>query len=245
MQPGSLIAGFQPSSVGSGNFSTGPSAGYSILTDGQLGNYGEQYNDNLAAGGSSAGTSLTYTLTGPANGYNLSSIVVYGGWSDDGRDEQSYTISYSTVAASNTFITLDALSHTAALTGGDPNATRLTFTSSTGSPLATGVAKVEFNFASPGGQENGWQGYSQISLYGTAAPPTLNAPAVSGGNLILTGSGGTPGENYTWLTSTNLAAPLSTWTTAGTGVFGNNGAFSNAIPIISSQPAGFFVLEIP
>ena len=39
----------------------------------------------------------------------------------------------------------------------------------------------------------------------------------AGGNLILTGAGGPPGASYTWLTSTNVAAPVATWTTGATG----------------------------
>jgi hypothetical protein len=249
--PGSIIAGTLPSAT------TGPTNGFNtasgeailgglpVLTDGLIGPIGGGSLLSFAAGGSSAaGASATYTLGGPANGYNLTSIVVYGGWQDDGRDEQSYTISYSTVAAPTTFVTLETLPHTAALTGNDPNSTRLTFTSSTGGFLATSVAQVEFNFASPGGQENSWQGYSEIDIYGTPAL-AVNAPRISGGNLILTGAGGTPGGSYNWLTTTNLALPLKAWTTNTSGVFNGTGAFSNAIPINPSQPAGFFVLEIP
>jgi hypothetical protein len=38
---------------------------------------------------------------------------------------------------------------------------------------------------------------------------------------------------------------LTEWTTNSTGVFDGSGAFSNAIPIIPSQPGRFFVLRIP
>src|SRR4030095_11538764 len=48
----------------------------------------------------------------------------------------------------------------------------------------------------------------------TVAPPfVVNPVYVSGGNLILTGAGGTPNGPYTWLTSTNVAAPVATWVT--------------------------------
>jgi hypothetical protein len=75
-------------------------------------------------------------------------------------------------------------------------------------------------------------------------PPTLGTPTVSGGNLILTGTGGTPDSGYTWLSTTNLSAPI-TWTTNSTGTLDGTGSFSNAIPVNTAQPASFFRLRMP
>jgi alpha-L-rhamnosidase len=74
--------------------------------------------------------------------------------------------------------------------------------------------------------------------------PTLGSPRVSGGNLIVTGTNGTPGAGYTWLSATNLSAP-TTWKTNSTGTLDGAGAFSNTIPISLSQPASFFRLRLP
>jgi alpha-L-rhamnosidase len=74
--------------------------------------------------------------------------------------------------------------------------------------------------------------------------PTLGAPKVSGGNLILTGTGGTPNAGYTWLVTTNLSAPIN-WMTNSTGLLDGMGAFSNPIPINPLQPVGFFRLQMP
>jgi hypothetical protein len=79
-----------------------------------------------------------------------------------------------------------------------------------------------------------------------ATPPVVNRPVVSGGNLILTGSGGSAGAPYTWLTSTNLRTARSRSglripREASTGA----GNFSNAIPISLSTPAKFFRLRTP
>jgi autotransporter-associated beta strand protein len=79
----------------------------------------------------------------------------------------------------------------------------------------------------------------------SATPPVVNHPVVSGGNLILTGSGGTAGSGYTWLTTTNVAAPMASWTTNAIGNFDGSGNFSNAIPITTSTPAKFFRLRTP
>jgi hypothetical protein len=78
-----------------------------------------------------------------------------------------------------------------------------------------------------------------------AAPPVVNRPVVSGGNLVLTGSGGTAGAHYTWLTSTNVTTPIVLWTTNTVGNFNGSGDFSNAIPISISTPARFFRLRTP
>jgi hypothetical protein len=74
--------------------------------------------------------------------------------------------------------------------------------------------------------------------------PTLQPAMVSGGKLVLTGSGGTPSNGYTWLATTNLTTPV-TWTTNSTGTLDSTGALSNAIPIATSHPARFFRLRMP
>jgi hypothetical protein len=75
--------------------------------------------------------------------------------------------------------------------------------------------------------------------------PIIRAPKVSGGNLIVTGTGGTPGAGYTWLATTNLALPIASWTTNVTGTLDGAGAFSNAIPITATPPDSFFRLRLP
>jgi autotransporter-associated beta strand protein len=90
---------------------------------------------------------------------------------------------------------------------------------------------------------------SQLNVDGTirvtAVPATITSSTVSGGNLILQGVGGPPGASYSWLTSPNVTAPMSTWTTNSTGVFDGSGGFSNAFPINASIPARFFRLKTP
>lgn len=78
----------------------------------------------------------------------------------------------------------------------------------------------------------------------TATPGfQFRPPAISGGNLILTGVGGTANTGYTLLTTTNLSTPI--WTTNTTGNLDANGAFSNAIPITVTPPVRFFRVRIP
>ncbi len=83
------------------------------------------------------------------------------------------------------------------------------------------------------------------SLTVPSSSPVVNPAYVSGGNLIVTGSGGTPGAPYVWLTSTNVAAPVALWTTNSVGTFNGSGNFSNAFPISLLTPAKFFRLRTP
>ena len=91
---------------------------------------------------------------------------------------------------------------------------------------------------------------SQLNVNGTirvvgVTPPKVNPATVAGGNLILTGIGGPAGASYTWLTSTNVAAPLAFWKTNSTAIFDSSGGFSNAFPINQSAPPQFFWLRTP
>ncbi|HXI69113.1 MAG TPA: fibronectin type III domain-containing protein [Verrucomicrobiae bacterium] len=179
--PGSLIAGQSPSSVGGGIFNNYNSGSVAVLTDGTSGwlNYWPGVGSSptavtcgTVAGG--AGQSVTYTLTGSANGYNLTNITVYGGWGDNGRDQQAYTIYYSKVAAPAAFISLSSVNYNPANASSVQCATRATLMPANG-VLATNVAAVKFDFTNPAG-ENGYEGYSEIGLYGTPTPvpPSTN-----------------------------------------------------------------------
>jgi hypothetical protein len=75
-------------------------------------------------------------------------------------------------------------------------------------------------------------------------PPIPGKPINSGGNLILTGTGGTANSPYTWLQTTNLSAPIN-WTTNFVGTLDGAGAYSNAIPINASQGTVFLRLRLP
>src|SRR6267142_3952559 len=95
---GSLISGQSPSSAGAGNFSQYGCGNVAVLTDNSFGQF--NYIPNVGgsstevACGGSGGFSVTYTLPAVPNGYDLTNVVVYGGWGDAGRDQQAYTIYY-------------------------------------------------------------------------------------------------------------------------------------------------------
>jgi autotransporter-associated beta strand protein len=91
---------------------------------------------------------------------------------------------------------------------------------------------------------------SQLYVNGTirvtaVTPARVNPPFVSGGNFILTGVGGPAGSSYTWLTHTNIASPVATWTTSAAGIFDANGIASNAVPKNAADKSRFFRLRTP
>jgi hypothetical protein len=172
----SLIAGQAPSSA-VGNFSLEePGRSVRSLTAGDngaltviAGTDGNTSSTNYVTcgNGSGAGSLILYTLAGSTNGYNLTNITVYGGWADNGRDQQAYAVYYSTVLAPANFIPLTSVSYLPAIGSGIQSATRVTLESASGS-LATNAAAVKFDFTSPG-SENGYCGYDQITIFGSAA----------------------------------------------------------------------------
>ncbi|HEX7652696.1 MAG TPA: hypothetical protein VF607_04270, partial [Verrucomicrobiae bacterium] len=87
--------------------------------------------------------------------------------------------------------------------------------------------------------------FDNVRLVKAAAPaaPVFNPVRVVGGNLVLSGSGGTANGSYSVLTATNLTAPV-VWTTAATGAFDGSGAFTNSLPV-GAEAARFYRLSVP
>ncbi|TAL04782.1 MAG: hypothetical protein EPO07_04735 [Verrucomicrobia bacterium] len=76
-------------------------------------------------------------------------------------------------------------------------------------------------------------------------PPVISSVAVSGGNLIGSGSGGPTNSPYYVLTTTNLAVPVTNWTRLQTNQFGNTGTFSFTNAIAPGVPQSFYRLLLP
>jgi hypothetical protein len=190
--------------------------------------------------GSSAGASVVYTLSGSANGYDLANITVYGGWADNGRDQQAYTVYYSSATAPSNFVQLVVVNFNPSVPNNIQDATRVVLTSSTGL-LASNVASVKFDFTSPA-SENGYCGYAGIFISGTASilpvvPVNLSGAFQAGqtgfivniGNMIV-------GRNYALLSTTNLAS--ATWTTETN--FIATQASATLIKSIANNPQKFY-----
>ena len=153
------------------------SSSWLTLTDGTLGAAGNKAASVTPDNGHSVIFPLDTTIN--SNGYNLTSFDSYCAWPDSGRDNQDFTIEYSTVGDPATFIPIATVSNH---TGAPNNSTHTRLTDDTGF-LATGVHSVRFVFAN---QENGYTGYREFILFGTAVP--LADP------LTWTGAGGSAGS---------------------------------------------------
>ena len=258
---GDLILDRAPSTA-SGNFNGWPAnvgvrnvdflTGSGNLTINQVpGESGNTPSTNyVTCGNDGSGAIVIYKPGDSVYGCNITNITVYGGWQDNGRDQQAYTVYYSTAAAPTNFLYFATVNYTPSdVPNNTPSATRVTIApTAPGGVLLSNVAAVEFNFTSPP-SENGDCGYAEIAVLGVQNTPPAQAPIigplqVSGNNLIITGTGGTPNSDYAWLFTTNLTPPII-WMTNSTGILNSAGAFSNSFPINSITPEGFFKLQLP
>lgn len=162
-----LLNGKLPSAT-VGNFVQESSAGPVALTNGSV---QTAYGDGTATSAHAAyatagnGQSLTYALGGV---FNLSQIVIYGGWNDGGRDGQHYDILTSTDAGLNytlltTFNNDPGQSTPSPDPGPVPVSHRVAFTENALPNLATNVTHLKINFL---GVENGYTGYTEIDVFG-------------------------------------------------------------------------------
>ena len=76
-------------------------------------------------------------------------------------------------------------------------------------------------------------------------PPLFAQPKVTGGNLVLTGTGGLAGASYRMFTTTNVALPFANWKPVLTNTFASDGSFSNSIPFTPSPAQSFYHLIVP
>ena len=226
----SLIAGLAPT-TSAGNFSLN-TAGRSVnsltaevsFTISQIPGNDTSTNYITCGNDDGAGSLAIYTLPASTNGYNLTNITVYGGWKDNGRDQQAYTVYYSTVTAITNFILLGVVNYTPSVPANTASATRVILAASTGGVIASNVAAVKFDFTTPA-SENGYCGYVAITVEGTrSSPPTgppvasppVESPAnanvgiTSGTSVTLTGAaiGSTP-IGYQWQTDGGAGGTLT------------------------------------
>jgi autotransporter-associated beta strand protein len=89
----------------------------------------------------------------------------------------------------------------------------------------------------------GSQGIIKVAAT-VVAQPYLTSVTLSGGNLIISGTNGTPGQMFEVLSITNLATPLSNWTSLATNTF-TAGNFSVTNSIDSSESQRFYNIRVP
>ncbi len=81
-----------------------------------------------------------------------------------------------------------------------------------------------------------------IKVTGVLSAPQIGTVTVSGGNLTMTGTGGSAGGTYHILSSTNVALPLAAWSPVLTNSFAADGSFTNTLPVLSSEPRRFYIV---
>ncbi len=81
-----------------------------------------------------------------------------------------------------------------------------------------------------------------LSVVSTAGP-VLTSIAAFGGNLILSGSGGSPSGTFYVLTATNLVTPLTNWVAWSTNNYDSGGNFRVTNPITAGTPQRFFRIK--
>lgn len=174
-----------------GGFNRGGAAGPGVLTDGTFdtafgstsagpANVGRNAFASIGQDANAqTGQTITYSLGGA---FNLSEIVIYGGWVDGGRDQQNLDILVSTDGT--LFTSLGAtlggnegnLNHDTDpnVNGGaenfntrSPVVHRNSITEDTAPFLAAGVTHVRFDQQTV---ENGYTGYAEFDVFGTAVP---------------------------------------------------------------------------
>jgi rhamnogalacturonan endolyase len=74
--------------------------------------------------------------------------------------------------------------------------------------------------------------------------PAISSAALSGGNLVVQGTGGTPNWYYYVLSSANVALPLSQWTVTATNQFDNVGNFNCPISADPNAPQQFYLIKV-
>jgi T5SS/PEP-CTERM-associated repeat protein len=79
----------------------------------------------------------------------------------------------------------------------------------------------------------------------TGGQPGFASISLSGTNVIISGTNGTVGADYTVLTATNVALPLSNWVSIVTNQFNAGGGFSFTNGIPPGEPQRFFLLRTP
>jgi len=90
---------------------------------------------------------------------------------------------------------------------------------------------------------------SRLAVDGTLGvvssnPPAITSVGLSGSNLVMQGTNGTPNWSYTILSSTNLALPLAQWTAAATNYFDAGGNFTWTNTTSGNGSQAFYLIQV-
>ena len=85
-----------------------------------------------------------------------------------------------------------------------------------------------------------------LSVTGFLPGPTISSIANDGVNVTIAAGGGAANGPYTLLSSTNVALPISSWTTVTTGTFDGTGALNPplTVPVDPAAKQQFYLLQV-
>ena len=97
----------------------------------------------------------------------------------------------------------------------------------------------------PNGSTNSSPVFAVLPVIVPQQPPQIDGVRLQNGNFIFTGSGGTSGQIYYVLTSTNVALPVAQWSRVRTNNFDGSGnfGFTNNLNMNPSQV--FYLIQVP
>jgi PKD repeat protein len=217
---------------------TGPNSGDNILT---LETNYVHLTPTVTANGL-----LTISFTGTANGQgNLNGVQLSGPGAAPLPPLAAFTGTPTSLFAGNSVVFTDASS--GGITnwlwnlGDGNNVTNNSSTSVTHTYAAAGTYTVSLIVTGTGGSSTNTQvGYVVVN---PVVVPTIGSPVLSGGSLILSGTG-SAGTQYRILSTTDLTLPLASWTPVWTNIFAPDGSYSYTNSSLSNT-AGFFRLVTP
>jgi hypothetical protein len=88
----------------------------------------------------------------------------------------------------------------------------------------------------------------KIKVGSTAVPqPYITSVSLQGTNLVMSGTNGSAGQQYTLLNATNVALPVNQWTPVSTNSFtAANFSITNTVnPNNPNAPRNFYILRLP
>ncbi|HWX22977.1 MAG TPA: hypothetical protein VN578_24005 [Candidatus Binatia bacterium] len=165
---------------------------------------------------------------------------------NEGGLAMSYTV---TVTFNNLFANAVSLSVSGLPAGASADFTQGSFTSSGNSTLSVTASNATPQGSYPltiSGVAGTLTNSTTVTLVVSGPPaPFIRTVALSGTNLVLSGTNGPAGGSYSLLASTNLVLPLTNWTPVGTGAFDAGGNFALTNGLGPGLPQLFFRLQVP
>ena len=198
----------------------------------------------MPLGGASPGT----------NGYTLSSLSVFEGWTDHASfNDQHYIITTSTDGTNYNYLYsvnyVPFLATNDLNNAGDQDASTLVTLSNLNVNSVKSIKLTLSAGIDGGGQLQEGQLIQEVEVFGTptvlvASEPVITNVKISATNLIFGGTNGVAGAGYYVLSSTNVTTPLANWMILSTNSFDGNGNFNITNTVSPNAPKQFYLLKL-